>query len=57
MSNIATALNFKNATTAKTKKSMCMTDLINRVDCSFKKAGFNVSPKKRNPNGKTRTVR
>lgn len=56
MDNIAIALNFKNATTAKTKKSKCMTDLIDRVDCSFKKADFDVSPKKRNPNGKSRII-
>ena len=56
MDNIAIALNFKNATTAKTKKSMCMTDLIKRVACSFKNAGFDISPKKRNPNGKSRII-
>lgn len=38
MEEIAVAVNFKNATTAKSKKSQCMKTLIERVKCSFKVA-------------------
>lgn len=38
MEDIATAVNFKNATTAKSKKSQCMKSLTDRVKASFKRA-------------------
>lgn len=38
MEEIATAINFKNATTAKSKKSQCMKTLADRVKNSFKGA-------------------
>lgn len=38
MEEIAVAVNFKNATTAKSKKSQCMKTLIERVKRSFKAA-------------------
>lgn len=38
MDEIAVAVNFKNATTAKSKKSQCMKTLIERVKRSFKAA-------------------
>lgn len=38
MEEIAVAINFKNATTAKSKKSQCMKTLIERVKRSFKAA-------------------
>ena len=38
MEDIATAVNFKNATTAKSKKSQCMKSLTERVKASFKRA-------------------
>ena len=52
MDEIATKSGYKNATTAKAKKSQCMSDLINRVTCALRNAGFDVKPKKRNRNGK-----
>lgn len=52
MADIAEELGLKNADTAKTRKSQCMTDLIKRVTDSLKRAGFDVKPKKRNSNGK-----
>lgn len=38
MEDIATAVNFKNATTAKSKKSQCLKSLTERVKASFKRA-------------------
>ena len=38
MEDIATAVNFRNATTAKSKKSQCMKSLIERVKACFKRA-------------------
>ncbi len=38
MEDIATAVNFKNATTAKSKKSQCMKSLTERVKACFKRA-------------------
>ena len=52
MNEIAEEIGYKNATTAKAKKSQCMTDLIKRVTDALKRAGFVVKPKKRNRNGK-----
>ena len=52
MADIAEETGLKNAQTAKAKKSQCMTDLINRVTEALRRAGFNVTPKKRNRNGK-----
>ena len=52
MDEIATKIGYKNATTAQAKKSQCMSDLINRVTCALRNAGFDVKPKKRNRNGK-----
>jgi sigma-70 region 2 len=52
MDEIAEEVGLKNAQTAKAKKSQCMTDLIRRVTESLRRAGFDVSPKKRNRNGK-----
>ena len=52
MDEIATKIGYKNATTAKAKKRQCMSDLINRVTCALRNAGFDVKPKKRNRNGK-----
>ncbi len=40
MEEIAVAVNFKNATTAKSKKSQCMKSLTDRVKASFKRAGI-----------------
>ena len=40
MDEIATKIGYKNATTAKAKKSQCMSDLINRVTCALRNAGF-----------------
>ena len=45
MDEIATKIGYKNA-------SQCMSDLINRVTCALRNAGFDVKPKKRNRNGK-----
>ena len=52
MDEIATKIGYQNASTAKAKKSQCMSDLINRVTCALRNAGFDVKPKKRNRNGK-----
>ncbi len=52
MDKIAEEIGYKNATTAKAKKSQCMTDLIRRVTEALNRAGFDVKPKKRNRNGK-----
>lgn len=52
MDEIAEEIGYKNATTAKAKKSQCMTDLIKRVTDALNRAGFDVKPKKRNRNGK-----
>lgn len=52
MDEIADEIGYKNATTAKAKKSQCMNDLIKRVTDSLNRAGFDVTPKKRNRNGK-----
>ena len=52
MDEIAEEIGYKNATTAKAKKSQCMTDLIRRVTDALNRAGFDVKPKKRNRNGK-----
>ena len=40
MEEIAVAVNFKNATTAKSKKSQCMKSLTDRVKASCKRAGI-----------------
>lgn len=40
MDEIAGELGYKNSTTAKSKKSQCMKDLIARVKASFLRAGF-----------------
>lgn len=52
MEDIAEETGLKNAQTAKAKKSQCMTDLINRVTEALRRTGFDVTPKKRNRNGK-----
>lgn len=52
MDKIADQIGYRNATTAKAKKSQCMTDLIKRVADALRRAGFDISPKKRNRNGK-----
>lgn len=52
MDEIAEEIGYRNATTAKAKKSQCMTDLIKRVTDALNRAGFDVKPKKRNRNGK-----
>ena len=52
MEEIAEEIGYKNATTAKAKKSQCMTDLIKRVTDALNRAGFDVKPKNRNRNGK-----
>ena len=52
MNKIADKIGYKNATTAKAKKSQCMNDLIKRVTNALNRAGFDVKPKKRNRNGK-----
>lgn len=52
MDEIAEEIGYRNATTAKAKKSQCMTDLIKRVSDALRRAGFDVTPKKRNRNGK-----
>lgn len=52
MDEIADEIGYKNATTAKAKKSQCMNDLIKRVTSALHRAGFDVTPKKRNHNGK-----
>lgn len=52
MDEIAEELGLKNASTAKARKSQCMTDLIKRVTATLQNAGYDVKPKKRNANGK-----
>lgn len=52
MDEIANELGYKNAQTVKAKKSQCMTDLIKRVTDALNRAGFSITPKKRNRNGK-----
>ena len=52
MDEIAEKIGYRNASTAKAKKSQCMTDLIKRVTDALRRAGFDVTPKKQNRNGK-----
>lgn len=52
MDEIADEIGYRNAQTAKAKKSQCMTDLIKRVTDALNRAGFDIRPKKRNRNGK-----
>lgn len=52
MDEIAEEIGYKNAATAKAKKSQCMNDLIARVTGLLRAAGYDVTPKKRNRNGK-----
>lgn len=52
MDDIAEEFGLKNADTAKAKKSQCMKTLIERVTRSLRDAGFDVTPKKWNRNGK-----
>lgn len=52
LEEIAEEVGYRNAQTAKAKKSQCMTDLINRVTDALNRAGFNIKPKRRNRNGK-----
>lgn len=52
MDEIAEEIGYKNAQTAKAKKSQCMTDLIRRVTDALNRAGFDIKPKKRKSNGK-----
>lgn len=52
MDEIAEEIGYKNAQTAKAKKSQCMTDLITRVTDALNRAGFDIKPKRRNRNGK-----
>ena len=52
MEDIAEETGLKNAQTAKAKKSQCMTSLITRLTESLRRAGFDLTPKKRNRNGK-----
>lgn len=52
MGEIAEEIGYKNASTAKAKKAQCMKDLIKRVTDALRRAGFDVTPKKRNRNGK-----
>lgn len=52
MEEIAEEVGYRNAQTAKAKKSQCMTDLINRVTDALNRAGFDIKPKRRNRNGK-----
>lgn len=52
MEEIAEEIGYRNAQTAKAKKSQCMTDLIKRVTDALNRAGFDIKPKKRNRNGK-----
>ena len=48
MDEIADEIGYRNAQTAKAKKSQCMTDLIKRVTDALNRAGFDIKPKKRN---------
>ena len=52
MDESADEIGYRNAQTAKAKKSQCMTDLIKRVTDALNRAGFDIKPKKRNRNGK-----
>lgn len=52
MEEIAEEVGLKNATTAKAKKNQCMNTLIERVTHALREAGFDVTPKKWNRNGK-----
>lgn len=52
MDEIAEEVGLKNANTAKAKKNQCMNALIERVTRVLRNAGFNVTPKKWNRNGK-----
>lgn len=52
MDKIADEIGYRNAQTAKAKKSQCMTDLIKRVTDALNRTGFDIKPKKRNRNGK-----
>lgn len=52
MNEIAAEVGYRNASTAKAKKSQCMTDLIKRVTTALQRTGFDITPKKRNHNGK-----
>lgn len=52
MEEIAAETGLKNAQTAKAQKSQCMTDLIRRVTDALRRAGSDLTPKKRNRNGK-----
>ena len=52
MKEIAEETGLKNAQTAKSKKNQCMSDLIHRVTEALRRAGYNITPKKRNNNGK-----
>lgn len=52
MEEIADEVGYRNASTAKAKKSQCMSDLIARVTSALRSAGFDVLPKGRNRNGR-----
>lgn len=52
MDEIADEIGYRNAQTAKAKKSQCMTDLIKRVIDALNRAGFDIKHKKRNRYGK-----
>lgn len=52
MDEIAEEVGLKNANTAKAKKNQCMNAFIERITRVLRNAGFNVTPKKWNRNGK-----
>ena len=52
MDEIAEEIGYRNATTAKAKKSQCMTDLILRLTTALRRHGFDVTPKKWKKDGK-----
>lgn len=52
LEEIAEETGYKNATTVKTKKNRCMSDLAHRVTNALRLAGFDVTPKKSNRDGK-----
>lgn len=52
MEEIAEEIGFKNASSVKSKKSQCMTEFIARLTKSLRLAGFDVTPKRRNRNGR-----
>lgn len=56
MDEIAKEIGYRNAQTAKAKKSQCMTDLIKRVTDALNRAGFDIKPKNRNRNGKNQFI-